>query len=81
MALTFYWPAQQRSVRIEGRAQILPAAEAARFFQSKPLDTQITSHVSKQSTPLADRAALWREHIDMAKKYESGNVVPVPNTW
>ncbi|XP_026332634.1 uncharacterized protein LOC113239749 [Hyposmocoma kahamanoa] len=81
VALTFYWPAQQRSVRIEGRAQMLPKAEAATFFQSRPLDTQITSHVSKQSTPLADRAELWRQHIDMAKKFESGGVVPVPKTW
>lgn len=81
VALTFHWPNQRRTVRIEGRAQILPATEAAKFFGSRPLDVQITSLVSKQDTPLPDRAELWRQHIEMTKQYESGKTVPVPATW
>lgn len=48
-ALCFYWKELDRQVRIEGKVQKVSDEEADEYFNSRPLQSRIGTHLSKQS--------------------------------
>lgn len=52
-ALQFHWVEMERVVRIEGQVEQVCAAESDRYFQSRPVGSQIGAWVSPQSEVLA----------------------------
>ena len=60
-SLLFYWPSQERQVRLEGEVEKISAAESDAYFKSRPRDSQCGSACSQQS-----RVASSREEIDAA---------------
>jgi pyridoxamine-phosphate oxidase len=58
IALTFYWYALHRSVRVCGRVERLSQAENDEYFNSRPLGSRIGAIASPQSQPIEDRATL-----------------------
>jgi pyridoxamine 5'-phosphate oxidase len=79
-ALLFYWDPLGRQVRIEGRVEVVPAAEADAYFAGRPRDAQVGAHASRQSEPIADRAELERRVAEADERF-AGRDVPRPEAW
>ena len=81
-ALTFYWDAFNRSVRIEGTVDLLPDRESEEYFRSRPVPSQIGASSSYQSQPIASRVVLCeREKIIEEKYTNQGLEIPKPDYW
>lgn len=85
-ALLFYWPEIGRSVRIEGRIDILDAEESAARskFSERPRLFQAVVASGEQSVPVPDRATLESgtrsletlKEIEMPSWWRAGVLVP-----
>lgn len=53
-ALTFFWPATARQVRVSGAVSELPPEESARDFLERPIGSRAATLVGRQSDPLVD---------------------------
>ena len=80
-ALTFWWVALERQVRIEGRAEKTSAAESDAYFQSRPRDSQLGACASPQSQVIVDRQVLEQNLLDLKKKYAGQELIPRPDHW
>jgi pyridoxamine 5'-phosphate oxidase len=79
-AMLFYWRELGKQVRLEGAVERLSTAESDLYFQSRPLDSQITSACSRQSQPLEDEAAFLDE-IAAAEASARSQPVARPDHW
>lgn len=57
-AMTFFWPALERQVRVEGTVVRLAPALSDAYFDSRPVASRLGAWASPQSRPLADRDEL-----------------------
>ena len=57
-ALTFHWQTMERQIRIEGIVKKITRKESVAYFKSRPVDSQISSNISPQSSVIPDRAFL-----------------------
>lgn len=75
-AMTFWWPAQERQVRIEGSVQKVSSAESDVYFASRPRESQISAWASPQSRVIGQPVSTesLREH------FGSGEI-PRPADW
>lgn len=80
VSLLFVWLELDRQVQINGRAEKLSAAESAKYFMSRPKDSQIAAWVSSQSYSLSSRQALLQKFHEMKSKIGDGKV-PIPSFW
>jgi pyridoxamine 5'-phosphate oxidase len=78
--LLFYWPELDLQVRIDGRVKKVSARESDAYFATRPRESQIGAHASRQSRPMADQSVLFAEFGRLSKKYE-GKEVPRPKHW
>jgi pyridoxamine 5'-phosphate oxidase len=67
-------------VRIEGRAEKLPAAESDAYFATRERTSQLGAWASLQSQTLPDRATLERR-VDAFEREFAGRDVPRPVEW
>jgi pyridoxamine 5'-phosphate oxidase len=51
-ALTFFWPATGRQIRLTGAVTALPPEESARDFLARPLSSRAATLIGHQSEPL-----------------------------
>ncbi|HQH26268.1 MAG TPA: pyridoxamine 5'-phosphate oxidase [Oligoflexia bacterium] len=79
-ALTFYWEALQRQVRVQGVVSPVSAEEADAYFASRPRASQIGAWASQQSEPLESRAVLERCTAEFKTKF-AGRKIPRPPHW
>ncbi len=79
-ALNFYWPALERQVRVEGRAERLDAAESDAYFASRPRESRIGAWSSDQSRVVEDRQAMEERYARWSERFE-GQEVPRPDHW
>ena len=80
VAMLFYWPESSRQVRVEGKAYKISTEESARYFASRPRESQIGAWASNQDIILPDRVFLENRY----REYESefmGKDVPLPPYW
>jgi len=80
-ALTFWWVALERQVRIEGRAEKISATESDAYFHSRPRDSQLGAWASDQSQVISDRLVLEQNLADLEKKYAGQELIPRPDYW
>ena len=80
VALCFQWLGLERQVRIEGEAEIISREESDVYFQSRPFESRVGAHVSRQSEVIGDREQLERDFNSMLEKYADGKV-PLPDDW
>ena len=57
-AMTFFWPALERQVRIEGRVVKVTPEESDAYYQVRPLGSRLGAWASPQSRVIADRGEL-----------------------
>ena len=79
-ALLFHWKSLRRQVRIEGRVDRVPDAEADAYFATRGRDLQLGAWASDQSRPLASRAT-FEQRFDQIKDRFDGQDVPRPPHW
>ena len=80
-ALTFFWPALERQVRVEGVVEPAPAEQSDAYFRSRPRASQIGAWASPQSEPVIDRAFLEGREEDMAVAFAAQDPLPRPPHW
>jgi pyridoxamine 5'-phosphate oxidase len=80
-ALTFFWPALERQVRIEGVVEKAPDATSTEYFQSRPRGSQIGAWASPQSQPIASREALEQREQEVARRFADQDPLPRPPHW
>ena len=80
VSATFGWYSMFRQVLIEGRAVKVDSIESDDYFNSRPRDSQIAAWASRQSQPIASRAALEEQFAAAAAKFE-GVAVTRPEFW
>jgi len=79
-ALTFYWKALQRQVRLRGTVEAVADAEADAYFATRSRMAQIGAWASKQSAALESRLALEKAIAQFTAKFAAG-AVPRPPYW
>lgn len=80
VSLLFVWLDLERQIQINGTAERISAAESARYFMSRPKDSQVAAWVSSQSHPLNSRQMLLQKFQEMKRKIGEGKV-PIPSFW
>ncbi len=79
-ALTFYWKALQRQVRLRGSVEPVSAEEADAYFATRSRMAQIGAWASNQSAPLESRLAFEKAVARFTAKFGIGTV-PRPPHW
>ncbi len=78
--LNFFWPELERQVAIEGVVHKASREEAASYFHSRPVGSQLGAWASRQSQIVPSRE--WLEQkLDAAAAEYSGREVPLPEFW
>ena len=85
-AAVIHWDTLHRQVRIEGPVVRSPASESDEYFASRGLTNRIGAWASRQSEPLASRAALAEQVDAVAQRFGVTNAtqaarVPRPPNW
>lgn len=80
VGLHFYWPAQNRQVRIEGSVEVKPRDEAEAYWHERPKASQVAALVAHQSHPRDSRASLEHEFVDATAAWADRDV-PCPPDW
>jgi pyridoxamine 5'-phosphate oxidase len=80
VSLLFPWLALERQVIVNGTAARISMVEAARYFMSRPRESQIAAWVSPQSHVIRARQLLEAKFEEMLRKFGQGEV-PLPSFW
>ena len=78
-ALVFYWPLQDRQVRVEGTVEKTSRAESEAYFASRPLGSRVGAWASPQSRRISSREELERKVREAGERF--GEEVPLPPEW
>ncbi len=79
-ALTFYWPQQERQVRISGMAERVSRDESRAYFESRPVGSRIGANLSRQSEVIPGREVLEEEFVRLSEAY-ADDAIPLPEFW
>lgn len=80
-ALTLFWHRPLlRQIHVRGKATPANRDEVAEYWAGRPRGNRLASWASKQSQPVADRAALELAVARVAGQFE-GMEVPLPPAW
>jgi len=75
-AMTFWWPSQERQVRLEGPVGKISAAESDAYFETRPRESRLSAWASPQSRVIAQPVTL-----DAAAARFADQPVPRPPGW
>jgi pyridoxamine 5'-phosphate oxidase len=79
-AAVLHWKSLQRQVRAEGPVTRVAPAASDRYFASRDRASQLGAWASRQSAPIADRAALEAAFAEAETRF-AGVPVPRPPRW
>jgi len=80
ISLHFPWFFMERQVRVCGTAHKLSTTENAKYFFSRPKDSQLAAYASRQSQPIATRELLMTQFKQLKDKF-ANKALPVPDFW
>lgn len=75
-AMTFWWPAQERQVRIEGTIEKISEADSDAYFAGRPRESQLSAWASPQSTVIERPVTL----DELRERFGNGPI-PRPANW
>ncbi|KTT45019.1 pyridoxine 5'-phosphate oxidase [Pseudomonas oryzihabitans] len=71
-AMTFFWPALERQVRIEGTVEQVSGEESDAYYRVRPLGSRLGAWASPQSQPIADRHELEQRLAAVQERFADG---------
>jgi pyridoxamine 5'-phosphate oxidase len=80
-ALTFFWPALERQIRIEGVAERISPEASEKYFQSRPRESQIGAWASPQSAVIGSRGLLEKRVQEITGRFKDVAALPKPHQW
>ncbi|PHT98518.1 Pyridoxine/pyridoxamine 5'-phosphate oxidase 1, chloroplastic [Capsicum chinense] len=80
-SLLFYWCSLNCQIRVEGFVEQVSDEESDQYFSSLPRDAQIRPIVSKQSTSINGREALYQQYKELEDEYHERTSIPRPKHW
>lgn len=80
VSLHFPWHELERQVKISGVVEKVSKAQTAKYFLSRPQESQLAAWASKQSTSISSRQLLLQQFNAMKQKFSKGEM-PVPDFW
>jgi pyridoxamine 5'-phosphate oxidase len=75
-AMTFWWPPQERQVRIEGRVEKISPEESDTYFADRPRESQLSAWASPQSSVIEQPVTL-----DEPCERFGDKKIPRPANW
>jgi pyridoxamine 5'-phosphate oxidase len=78
-SLAFYWPENDRQVRVDGRIERLSEADNEAYFNQRPLGSRLAAAASHQSQPLESREVLEARIEQLRAQYPAGDVPRNPD--
>ncbi len=79
-AFAVYWDVLGKQVRVEGRVEVVSAAEADAYWATRPRESRLAASASHQSAPLARRSDLIARWRTLGRRHP-GDDVPRPPAW
>jgi pyridoxamine 5'-phosphate oxidase len=73
-ALVFYWLGLDRQVRVEGRVELVSAAESDEYFKTRPRESQLGALASPQSDVIESREVLENNLRKLEEAYRDREV-------
>lgn len=80
VSLLMVWLELERQIMINGVAKKISTADSAKYFMSRPKDSQVAAWVSSQSNVISSRKMLMQKFGEMKRKFSEGKV-PLPSFW
>lgn len=80
VAMDFFWDELERQVRVEGRAEKVPAEESDAYFASRPHGSRLGAWASSQSSRITSREELEERLREVEARFGDGEV-PRPPHW
>ena len=80
-ALSFFWPALEKQIRIEGKVKKISSRDSDMYHAARPRNNQISAWASDQSEEIKDRATLEAQFAAVNKVYEKQSSIPRPPHW
>ena len=80
VSLLFPWNVLDRQVIVGGRVDKMSVAESARYFLTRPRESQLAAWASQQSRKVSARAVLENEMQRLRNKFGRGEI-PMPDFW
>lgn len=82
VAMNFYWSALARQVRVRGSIEKTSRLEAESYFSSRPLESQISTCISNQSSIIKDRNKLEIHFQEYMKEVDNHHhTLSCPLEW
>jgi pyridoxamine 5'-phosphate oxidase len=81
VALCFPWFAIARQVTVEGEARPIERGIAEAYWATRPRESQLGAWASRQSQPVADRAALHAQLAEVERRFATSDPIPMPESW
>ncbi|MBB4862751.1 pyridoxamine 5'-phosphate oxidase [Pseudomonas nitritireducens] len=79
-AMTFFWPALERQVRIEGRVEKVSAEESAAYYRVRPLGSRLGAWASPQSRVIDGRGELEQLLAETEQRF-ADEAPSCPDFW
>lgn len=79
-SILFYWHNSKKQLRIQGRVEKVSKEKSLQYFSSRDRQSQEASFMSKQSSPVKDKAELMDNLKKIQKQFE-GQEIPLPESW
>ena len=80
-AMTFWWGPLEKSVRVEGRVEKVPAEESDEYFQKRPRGAELGAWASDQSRPIANQGALKNKYEETEQRFADKEQIERPQFW
>ncbi|MFC3031929.1 pyridoxamine 5'-phosphate oxidase [Pseudoalteromonas fenneropenaei] len=80
VCLHFPWHGIERQVIVYGEAKPLPTTAVAKYFLSRPEESQLAAWASQQSRPVSSRKVLMETFHSLKSKFAKGQI-PLPDFW
>lgn len=80
--LLFYWPEQERQIRISGKVVKISDAESTAYYHKRPRESQIAAHISTpQSGVIENREALELRFAQLQSQVQHQPKLEKPVFW
>lgn len=80
-SVTFFWPALERQVRIEGKVVMVAPDVSDAYFHSRPKGSQIGAWASPQSQVIQSREVIEKKDKELTTQYATSEQIPRPPHW